>query len=120
MKPDLLLATAAPVREGWNPTLGLRKPNAALIAAAPAGRRRKLWELLPALHCSIIGTCLMSGELRGLLRRCGAVPEKDATDHELHEVAVSAAGRHDAVSKELQKSLDLRHKPALARFAAAA
>lgn len=98
---------------------GLRRPNAALIATAAPGRRRKLWDLMPALHCSVVGTCLMSGELRNLMRRCGAATEKNATDHELHELAVSAAGRQDAVAKELQKALDQRHKAIITRFAGA-
>jgi hypothetical protein len=103
-------------RDEWTATLGPRRPNAALMPAAPA-RRKKLWDLMPALHCSVVGTCLMSGELRVLLRRCGAATEKSATDHDLHELAVSAAGRQDSVAKELQKALDQRHKTALARFA---
>ena len=35
---------------------------------APAQRRR-IWELAGPLHCSIIGTCLSSDELRRLLRK---------------------------------------------------
>src|SRR5262245_30874356 len=98
----------------------VRKPNALLMGPAGASRtaprrRTKLWELTAMLHCSIIGTCLMSGELRSLLRRCGAVPDNSSTDHELHNIAVHAAGRNDGVSKEIQKALDQRHKLAIAR-----
>src|SRR5262245_32255466 len=107
---------------GWIESVGRRKPTSALFgaqgAAAPA-RRTKLWELGPTLHCSIVGTCLMSGELRTLLRRCGAVSDRSATDHELHQVAVAAAGRHDDTSREIQKTLDHRHKAVIARFAGA-
>ena len=35
----------------------------------PDPRRKRLWELDPTLHCSIIGTCLTQGELREILRR---------------------------------------------------
>ena len=35
----------------------------------PEPRRKRLWELDPTLHCSIIGTCLTQGELREILRR---------------------------------------------------
>jgi hypothetical protein len=118
MEPQLLIQPVAQ-RDEWAAALG-RRPNAALIPTAAPRQRRKLWDLMPALHCSVVGTCLMSGELRVLLRRCGAAIEKGATDHELHEVAVAAAGRHDAVAKELQKALDQRHKAVIARFASAA
>ena len=39
------------------------------IAPQPGPERRRLWELSPMLHCSIIGTCLTAGELREILRR---------------------------------------------------
>src|SRR5262245_57224767 len=65
---------------------GLRVPNAALIAPEAAPKKRaRIWELTAMLHCSIIGTCLMAGELRSLLRRCGMPLDSCATDHELHE-----------------------------------
>src|SRR5262245_34065742 len=110
---------------GWAP-FGLRIPNAALMTPAQGmpglapKRRTKLWELTAMLHCSIIGTCLMSGELRSLLRRCGAVADNGSSDHELHKIAVSAAGQHDAIAKEMHKTLDQRHRSALARFSGAA
>src|SRR5262249_19997657 len=95
--------------------LGL--PNSALIPAHAAPKKRaKLWELTPMLHCSVVGTCLMSGELRSLLRRCGALPGGGQSDHELHEIAVSAASRRDETAKEIHKALDQRHKLAIARF----
>src|SRR5262245_52553807 len=124
MKPSLFLRSAEPLGSsdpyqralgdfaragGWAGPPGLRIPNAALTTgSAPEepARRTKLWELTAMLHCSVIGTCLMSGELRSLLRRCGAVPDKSATDHELHQIAVSAAGQHAAVAKDIQKALD--------------
>ena len=34
----------------------------------PSRLRNKIWELGGSLHCSIIGTCLTTGELRCLLR----------------------------------------------------
>src|SRR5262245_49639806 len=107
----------------WTASIGRRKPLAALAgphAEVAPERRTRLWELDATLHCSVIGTCLMSGELRSLLRRCGAVSDRAATDHELHQVAVAAAGRRDDRSKEIHKTLDLRHKAVIARFAAAA
>jgi hypothetical protein len=87
-------------------------------AAGPA-RRTKIWEFNTNLHCSIIGTCLSTGELRQVLKKLGvAVP--DSTDHELHGAAVSLAGRHDKAAKLLHKALDERHRVAINQFAKAA
>ena len=107
----------------WTRSIGLRIPNAALTASLPkrsASRRNRIWEIHAAMHCSIVGTCLTGGELRSLLRRCGAAPDARATDHALHEIAVAAAGRHDEISKQIQKALDERHRAAIARFGGAA
>jgi hypothetical protein len=81
-------------------------------------RRTKIWEFNTNLHCSIIGTCLSTGELRQVLKKLGvAVP--DSTDHELHGAAVSLAGRHDKAAKLLHKALDERHRLAINQFAKA-
>ena len=96
MKPHVFLRSAEPA--GANPyeralndftrawgevPLGARRPGVRLMRpeANAAKRRTKLWELTSMLHCSIIGTCLMSGELRSLLRRCGAVPDNSSSDN---------------------------------------
>ena len=90
-------------------------------AARPAPsrpRRRRSWELDDSLHCSIIGTCLTAHELRRLLRKLGLGAD-DATDHELHGIAVALAGRQDGGAKLLNKLLDERHRLAIRRFDAA-
>jgi hypothetical protein len=92
-------------------------PLLLMHAAAPA-RRARIWEFNTHLHCSIIGTCLSTGELRQLLRKLGAAAP-DSTDHELHGAAVSLAGRHDKAAKLLHKALDERHRLAINRFAKA-
>ena len=81
-------------------------------------RRTKIWEFNTNLHCSIIGTCLSTSELRQVMRKLGlAMPE--STDHELHAAAVSLAGRHDKAAKLLNKALDARHHLAIHQFAKA-
>jgi hypothetical protein len=85
--------------------------------AGPA-RRTKIWEFNINLHCSIIGTCLSTGELRQILKKLGLAPP-GSTDHELHGTAVTLAGRHDNAAKLLNKALDTRHKLAIGRFAKA-
>ena len=79
-------------------------------------RRAKIWEFTTHLHCSIIGTCLSTAELRQILKKLGLAPP-EGTDHELHSTAVSLAGRHDNAAKLLNKALDQRHRLAVNRFA---
>jgi hypothetical protein len=43
----------------------------ALIKREAAPRRTKIWEFGANLHCSIIGTCLSTAELRQILRKAG-------------------------------------------------
>ena len=86
-------------------------------AAGPA-RRTKIWEFNTNLHCSIIGTCLSTAELRQILKKLG-IASPDNTDHELHGAAVSLAGRHDKAAKLLNKALDERHRLAINQFAKA-
>ncbi|HUA78263.1 MAG TPA: DUF2325 domain-containing protein [Acetobacteraceae bacterium] len=93
----------------------LRKPE---IAAAEPGKRSRIWEFDTSLHCSIIGTCLSTGELRQILKKIGlATPE--STDHALHATAVSLASRHDQAAKLLNKALDRRHHAVINQFAKA-
>jgi hypothetical protein len=81
-------------------------------------RRTKIWEFNTNLHCSIIGTCLSTAELRNVLRKLGKAPA-DSTDHELHGIAVTLAGRHDEPARRLHKALDHNHKLAVSQFAKA-
>ena len=137
MKPDPLLRSAGPSHAGdslqrvfadrrrgevavgpFGPRLPSPRPCAA-PGAKPSNRRGKLWELTAMLHCSIIGTCLPTGELRSLLRRADPMIDPATTDHEIHSIAVGAAGRNDAVSKQIHKALDRRYQPAIDRFARA-
>jgi Uncharacterized protein conserved in bacteria (DUF2325) len=88
------------------------------IAEAPPNKRSRIWEFDTNLHCSIIGTCLSTAELRQILTKLGlASPE--STDHELHGTAVRLAGRHDIAAKLLNKALDRRHHLVINQFAKA-
>lgn len=89
-----------------------------LIKRNPAPRRTKIWEFNTNLHCSIIGTCLANAELRQVLKKFG-MASQDCTDHELHGIAVSLAGRHDDAARRLHKALDHRHKLTVSQFAKA-
>lgn len=82
----------------------------------PESRRRtKLWEFSTNLHCSIVGTCLSTAELRQVLGKLGTVTP-GATEHDLHHTAVALAARRDQPARLLHKALDHRHKLAINRF----
>src|SRR5580692_4437865 len=95
------------------PTLITRDDS---VPAAGPVRRTKIWEFNINLHCSIIGTCLSTSELRQILKKLGVAPP-DSTDHELHGTAVTLAARHDNAAKLLNKALDNRHRLAIGQFA---
>src|SRR5215467_3837421 len=82
-------------------------------------RRRRIWEISSSLHCSIVGTCLTTAELRQILIKVGLPGAEKETDHELHGRAVVLAGKRDLASKLLQKALDRRHRSTIAHFSKA-
>lgn len=100
-----------------NATALLRRldPPPALIRRDAAPRRTRIWEFATNLHCSIIGTCLSAVELRSTLRKCG-VSVNGVSDHDLHKVGVTFAGRQADTARQLHKALDLRHKLAVSQF----
>jgi len=87
-----------------------------LVMTDAKGRRSKIWDIAPTLHCSIIGTCLSAAELRQFFIKLGDADARTATDHTLHSSGVRAAGKHDLVGKLLNKALDNRHEAAVRRF----
>lgn len=82
-------------------------------------RRRRIWDIDRNLHCSIIGTCLSTAELRHLLNRLKLESAETASDHELHGQGVLLAQTRDAAAKLLNKTLDRRHQLAINRLAKA-
>jgi len=81
-------------------------------------RRTKIWELSNHLHCSIVGTCLSTGELRQVLTKAGMAAD-GASDHDLHGQGVLLANLRDGRAKLLHKALDRRHRAAIGRFESA-
>jgi hypothetical protein len=88
-------------------------------AGEASKRRTFIWELHNSLHCSIIGTCLSSAELRRLLIRLKVSGADIADEHDLHMLGVLLAGRPKTGAKFLQKALDRRHGVAINQFARA-
>ncbi|MBO9687516.1 MAG: DUF2325 domain-containing protein [Mitsuaria chitosanitabida] len=85
--------------------------------AAFSAARMRLHQLDPHLHCSVIGNCLGSGELRRLMAR--HVEVKGMSDLDVHHLAVSMAAQGGDLSKALHKALDQRHAGPVRVFAAA-
>jgi hypothetical protein len=79
-------------------------------------RRARLWELNAAVHCSVVGTCLTTAELRRVMTK--VLPNAAALgDHDLHSAAVGLCHEASTSAKLLQKALDQRHETAIKRFA---
>ncbi len=97
----------------------LRVPLPAALGEVQAVKRRraKLWELTGSLHCSVIGTCLTTAELRRVLGKAGRSDLSHACDHDLHSQAVALCGQQNVSSKLLHKALDDRHMATIKRLA---
>ncbi|WP_244817832.1 DUF2325 domain-containing protein [Caballeronia sp. Lep1P3] len=93
------------------------QPSAAELRSAR--RRVRLAELDAKLHCSIIGTCLGTAELRKLVPKFANVDRHHASDLEIHHAAVELAIEGGAGAKALNKALDERYAIAIRRFDAA-
>jgi hypothetical protein len=87
-----------------------------IILAPAANIRRKIWEFDTNLHCSIIGTCLTTSELRRALGKLGCGDSAAPTEHEVHAKGVRTASRRHDGAKLLHKALDRRHRIAINRF----
>ncbi|MGE0800812.1 MAG: DUF2325 domain-containing protein [Lautropia sp.] len=81
---------------------------------AGVSARLRFADLDSHLHCSIIGTCLTTSELRKLMRETMEVSA--ASDLEIHHEAVRQSSLDPAVARRLHKALDRRHAAVLARF----
>jgi hypothetical protein len=99
LKPPFKLATSASSARASAVThaeVGCCAVHEASATAAP-NTRAKLTDLDPHLHCSIIGTCLSTAELRKLMARFMFVG--DRSDLEVHHEAVKHAAEKGPVVK---------------------
>lgn len=79
--------------------------------------RRKLWEVLPHCHCTIIGTCLTLPELRAIASRNGLeLAKPNPTEYEIHSAMVHLASRDRSLGKALHKTLDRKYALSVKRF----
>ena len=73
-------------------------------------KRKKVWQLENALHCSVIGTCLSLTELRQLGKKMKLIMPSYATSYDWHRNFVSVAGSETSAAKYLNKFLDKKYK----------
>ena len=85
--------------------------------ASPPRQRLRLWQLSDSMHCSVIGTCLTTGELRRAMARVLQADVSHISDHDLHAGAVGLCDHQAPASKVLQKTLDQRHETTIRQFA---
>jgi hypothetical protein len=78
-------------------------------------RRTRIWEFGTNLHCSIIGTCLSTTDLRHVLAKAKVKDAETASDHDLHCLGVMLASRREQGARFLQKALDRCHRTAIFR-----
>jgi Uncharacterized protein conserved in bacteria (DUF2325) len=78
--------------------------------------RRKIWDFATYLHCSIIGTCLPTAELRRILLKLGRDDATTASEHDLHASAVVIAAQRHEGAKLLHKALDRRYRGSINQF----
>jgi Uncharacterized protein conserved in bacteria (DUF2325) len=124
---DRLLSNVLDFRaaQASDPLAGFRQSiEIDLDAVAPSNlrarpRRTRIWELGSSLHCSIIGTCLSTAELRHVLVQLKVSGMQTANEHDLHSFGVGLASKRELGAKLLQKALDRRHERASKAFAAA-
>jgi len=118
--PLLLDRAPLPGRIGDLPFQRPLSENAlAQLLEVPARKRSRLADLSASLHCSIVGTCLSTAELRQIVLKARGADLRHLSDHEIHGEGVLLAGRHDGAGKLLNKALDKRHQATLNRFARA-
>ncbi|ABC21855.1 hypothetical protein Rru_A1054 [Rhodospirillum rubrum ATCC 11170] len=109
----------------FDPPIGCARPAMTdTLSLRPIVGRRRLWELDPHFHCSIVGTCLTMSDLRKLATKTRLSVPADAPDYRLHGVFVRAAGAagpaEKGIAKLMDKDLERRHTRALAQFRKAA
>jgi hypothetical protein len=86
-------------------------------AAGVARQRARIWELSNTFHCSVIGTCLTTAEVRGLLAKLALADVAALSEHQIHAHGVHLAAKGDFSGKLLNKTLDKKHRRDIARFA---
>jgi hypothetical protein len=77
--------------------------------AANPGPRLRIWEIDPAMHCSILGTCLTMNDLYALARRARVRLDPRASAYQVHSWFVDYMMEPNELSKLVDKTLEKRH-----------
>lgn len=105
-----------PLADAVTQALGTRPgPRLAALSTPAPKERRKLWDLPSTLHCSIVGTCFSTLELRSLVGKLTGQDVGAKSDLEIHESAVALSSRRDS-ARVMHKSLDRLYQATLSRF----
>lgn len=81
--------------------------------------RRRLEDVPPGRHCSLIGTCLSLADLRKLATKAGLRLPPGADDYRVHGAMVHATAHAPAVARLAGKMLDKRYAVHVSRFSRA-
>ena len=95
------------------------RPEAKTRFSDHSSRRRRLIDLALLWHCSIIGTCLTTTELRKVVNKIVGDRGQNISDHQIHTEGVRFASEPGLPTKLLNKALDERHAATIRRFAVA-
>lgn len=87
--------------------------------APPKRQRARVFELSSHFHCSIVGTCLTTAEVRHLLGKLGVQGVAALSEHEVHGRGVQLASLRDFGGRLLNKTLDRKHRAFVSSFARA-
>lgn len=79
-------------------------------------RRRTLFDLSPMAHCSVIGTCLTTGELRKIVKKILGDQVQKFSEHLVHTHGVRLASNEGMPTKLLNKALNEKHDRTILRF----
>ena len=112
-RPQGSAAPALPVlfpSEASRPERGRGRPPAASRA------RRRLWQLPPVYHCSLLGVCLGLEEMRRVSSRLGLCTAARVSDYELHHQLVHLAGSAEREGRRLDRYLEEKFARALRAF----
>jgi len=80
--------------------------------------RRRLWQLPPVYHCSLLGVCLGLDEMRRMASRLGLCTSARASDYEIHHQLVRLAGIAGRESRRLDRYLEEKFARVLRAFRA--
>ncbi len=119
--PPTLLPLAKPGQPPRHPLADMCcAPTPARPVPELRARRGTLADLDLQLHCSIIGTCMTTTELRRLVPRFAPhIDRQRASDLDIHHGAVELCCEGGPGRKELNKALDTRHALVIRKFKAA-